>query len=395
MNLLVAPARSPVADPSDEGNAAPLLPARAARDVALVLDALVLLGVARAVPSLAGPRVALAWLAALAFAVTFPLATLRPLAGRPLVAVVGLWGLCGVALAALLPGGVALLLIVVAIIQASRCAAPLGPAVALAAGLGYEAAPLAVARVVDPSGLLSSTLGLVFAYLAAAGFRRLREEKRTTEALLRDVLAGRDAQVRAATLDERARLAREIHDILAHTLSALAVQLEGTRLLVEQRPSDPAAVAALARASSLAREGLEETKRAVEALRGDVLPGPEGLPRLAAAFERDTAVPCRLSVAGEPVALSSEARLALYRTAQEALTNVRKHAVPASVAISLRYSAREAELTVEDVGAPRPLVPPGSGNGLNGMRERAALACGRLEAAPTPTGFRVRLWLPV
>jgi len=394
MNLLFASARSPMADPHSEGSAAPLLPTRVSRDVALVLDAIVLLGVARAVPSLAGPRAALVWLAALAFAATFPLATLRPLTGRPLVAVVGLWSLCGVALAALLPGGVALLLIVVAIIQANRFAAPLGPGVALVAGLGYEAASLAAARVVDPGSLLSSTLGLVFAYLAAAGFRRLREEKRKTEALLRDVLAGRDAQVRAAALDERAHLAREIHDILAHTLSALAVQLEGTRLLVEQRPGDPAALAALERASGLAREGLEETKRAVEALRGDALPGPEGLPRLAAAFERDTAVSCRLSIEGEPVALSPEARLALYRTAQEALTNVRKHAVAASVAISLRYGAREAELTVEDAGAPRPSPLPGSGNGLNGMRERAALAHGRLEAGPTPTGFRVRLWLP-
>ena len=146
------------------------------------------------------------------------------------------------------------------------------------------------------------------------------------------MLAGRDAQVHAAALDERARIAREIHDILAHTLSALAVQLEGTRLLVEQRPGDPAAVAALERASGLARDGLEETKRAVGALRGDALPGPEALPRLAADFERDTGVPCRFEVEGEPVALSPEARLALYRTAQEALTNVRKHAAASSVA---------------------------------------------------------------
>ncbi len=373
-----------------------LLPSVAAREVAFALGAIVLLGVARTVPAGAGPRATVAWLAALAFAATFPLATLRPLAGRPLAVVVALWALCGAALEALAPGSTALLIAVVAIIQASRLAAPPGPALAVASGLGYEAASVAAtgARMVDPSALLSSALGLAFAYLAASGVRRLREEKRKTEALLREVTFGRDAQVRAAALDERARIAREIHDILAHTLSALAVQLEGTRLLVEQRPGDPAALAALERASGLAREGLEETKRAVSALRGDELPGPEGLPRLAAAFERDSGVPCRLTVEGEPVALSPEARLALYRTAQEALTNVRKHAAATAVAMRLRYGPREAELVVEDEGAPRPPPLPGSGNGLNGMRERAALAHGRCETSPTPTGFWVRLWLP-
>jgi signal transduction histidine kinase len=380
-------------DPSGAVSGASLLPPRVSRDLALALDAIVLLGVARTAPTLAAPRAAV-WLAALAFAVTFPLATLRPLSGRSLAAVVALWGVCGVVLESLTPRGAAILLIVVAIMQASRVAEPLGPALALCIGLGYEASAILATRTFDLGGLLSSALGLVFAYLAAAGFRRLREEKHKTEALLQEVLAGRDAQVRAATLDERARLAREIHDILAHTLSALAVQLEGTRLLVEQRPGDPAAVAALERASGLARDGLEETKQAVSALRGDALPSPEGLPDLAAAFERDTAVPCRVTVEGAPVAPSPEAQLALYRTAQEALTNVRKHAVASAVAISLRYGMDAAELTVEDEGAPRPVPLPGSGNGLNGMRERAALARGRLEAGPTPTGFRVHLWLP-
>jgi len=98
---------------------------------------------------------------------------------------------------------------------------------------------------------------------------------------------------------------------------------------------------------------------------------------------------------GAPVALSPEARLSVYRTTQEALTNVRKHAVAASVAIRLQYGARETELTVENWGVPRPSPLPGSGNGLNGMRERAELAHGRLEAGPTPTGFRVRLCLPL
>jgi signal transduction histidine kinase len=282
----------------------------------------------------------------------------------------------------------------VALSQASRLSAPLGPVTAALIAIGYEAATISVSRTIDPGSLLSSTAGLVFAYLAMSNFRRLREEKQTTELLLREVLAGRDAQIHAATLDERTRIAREIHDILAHTLSALAVQLEGTRLLVEQRPGDPAAVAALERASGLARDGLEETKRAVGALRGDALPGPEALPRLAADFERDTGIPCRLTVEGVEGPVTPEARLSLYRTAQEALTNVRKHTLASSVAILLRYTADGAELTVQDEGPCRPTPLAGSGHGLEGMRERAELARGRLEAGPTSTGFRVRLWLP-
>jgi signal transduction histidine kinase len=73
---------------------------------------------------------------------------------------------------------------------------------------------------------------------------------------------------------------------------------------------------------------------------------------------------------------------------------VRKHTVAASVAISLRYGMDTAELTIENIGRTKTSSLPGSGNGLNGMRERAVLARGRLEAGPTPTGFRVYLWLP-
>lgn len=379
-----------LAAPATEERADPLLPRAMTREVSIALAVIVVVGVARATPPLAGSRALVAWLAALAFAVAFPLG-----ASRPLAALVALCGFCGVAMQALSLSGTGLLMVIVALSQASRFTAPLGPGLAAAIGLGYEAAIVATARTVDPGGLLASTSGLVFAYLASSGYRRLRQEKRKTEALLQEVLAGRDARIRAATLDERTRIAREIHDILAHTLSALAVQLEGTRLLVEQRPGDPAALDAVERASRLARDGLDETKRAVGALRGDALPGPEELPHLAAGFERDTGLPCRLSVEGEPAALSPEARLALYRTAQEALTNVRKHAAATAVAIHLRYGVCEAELTIENEGAPHPSPLKGSGYGLSGMRERAELARGRLEAGPTPAGFKVRLWLPM
>ena len=343
----------------------------------MVLGILVLSSLARATVSLPEPHALGAWLVALVFLATFALSTIRPI---PLTVAVPLWGLCGIAMRILVPTGLGLLFAIVALIQATRLAETVGRVVAAAIGLGYIAAFVATTRPLDVGDLLSPVIGLVLAYIAAASFRSLREEKRKTEALLQEVLAGRDAQIRAAALDERARLAREIHDILAHTLSALSVQLESVRMLVEQRPSDPATRAAVERASHLAREGLDETRRAVGTLRGDALPGPDALPRLAADFERDSGIPCGLTVEGDPVDLSPEARLALYRTAQEALTNVRKHADASAVAIRLRYGTDGAELTVEDQGVPRPFRGQGAGYGLSGMRERAALVKGALEA---------------
>jgi signal transduction histidine kinase len=114
---------------------------------------------------------------------------------------------------------------------------------------------------------------------------------------------------------------------------------------------------------------------------------------LVAQFERDRQVPCRLTVAGTPRELGSEARLALYRVAQEALTNITKHARPDRVEVRLAYEPSATRLAVEDVGAPP--APAGDGGyGLTGMRERAELLGGTLTAGPTTSGFRVELELP-
>jgi signal transduction histidine kinase len=247
---------------------------------------------------------------------------------------------------------------------------------------------------ISPTQAVSVLPAFLFTYLASAATRRLRLEQQRTAELLEEVVAGRDAVIRAAALDERAHLAREMHDVLAHTLSALSIQLEGTRLLAEQRGCDPEIMAALERTSGLSREGLGEARRAVGSLRGEALPGPDLLPELAREFEQDTGVPCRVEIEGEPADLSAEARLALYRIAQEALTNVRKHADATNVMLSLCYATGGVELVVDDEGTPRDSPLPGGGYGMSGMRERAALLHGTLDAAPTPTGFRVRLWIP-
>jgi signal transduction histidine kinase len=193
-------------------------------------------------------------------------------------------------------------------------------------------------------------------------------------------------------LGERQRLAREMHDVLAHALSGLALQLEGARLRAATH-DDPELVEALERAHRLARSGIEEARRAIATLRDDELPGPERLPALLAEFERDTGIPASIKIAGESHELGPDARVTLFRTAQEALTNVRKHARAERVELQLAYEQTGARLSVEDFGDP---IHDGGGGGygLTGMRERAELLGGTLAAGTTGEGFRVELWVP-
>ena len=264
-------------------------------------------------------------------------------------------------------------------------------------------ATYAVRQLWAPGGLQVGWVGiafnlgfLVFAFVLLYGARRLRDEQFRVRALLTELEARRDRDLAAAKVEERTRLARDIHDVLAHSLTALIVQLDGARMLLTGERASDEAVSSVLRARHLAQEGLDETRRAVGTLRGDRVPGARMLVSLVQDFERDSGLPCDYSVDGEPIELESPAQLALYRTAQEALTNVRKHAPANRVQIHLRYSTGGAELTVDDFGAaPAPgSNGAGEGYGLEGMRERAELLGGSLEAGPRDTGFRVRLWLP-
>ena len=136
------------------------------------------------------------------------------------------------------------------------------------------------------------------------------------------------------------------------------------------------------RAHQLAKEGLNEARRAIGLLRGEELPGPKALGALAGQFERDNGIPCSFAMSGHARSLRPEARLALYRVTQEALTNVVRHADPARVEVCLTYDAARASLTIEDftTGHPPPAVGHGGGYGLTGMRERAELLGGTLTA---------------
>jgi signal transduction histidine kinase len=249
------------------------------------------------------------------------------------------------------------------------------------------------------------------ALVAALLTRRLDRDSYQIERLLIDLEKAQDAEVRAAALAERQRLAREMHDVLAHSLSGLALQLEGARLLAVEDTASPRLTETIERAHHLAKSGLQEASRAIGMLRDEEdLPGPERLARLAAEFERDSGVPCAFTVTGAPRELGSQARLAMYRVAQEALTNIRKHARAERAEVRLGYEPDGTRLTIEDAGRDRAPVPAlagggdgvggdgaarrGGGYGLTGMRERAELLGGRLTAGPTPAGFQVELWVP-
>lgn len=245
----------------------------------------------------------------------------------------------------------------------------------------------------SPLGVAFNLISLSATYGISMSYRRICEEQSRAGAALKELREARRGQVEAAKAAERTRLAREIHDVLAHTLSALAVQLEGARVMAEQRPGDPRTLQALDRAHHLSKDGLDEVRRAVGALRGDRLPGPELLAGMVESFRQDSGVECRLEVEGEPLRLKPDASLAIFRTAQEALTNIRKHSDAHEVTLQLHYSADAAELVVEDRGHPKPSLASG-GYGLIGIRERAELLGGSLEAGPTGDGFRVRLLVP-
>jgi signal transduction histidine kinase len=237
------------------------------------------------------------------------------------------------------------------------------------------------------------TTAATTAGLALAGYvLRLDAEARgSAQRLLAQERAARTAEAESAALAERARIAREIHDVLAHSLSAQLVHLEAARLLIERGADRETILERVVAARGMAREGLAETRQALSALRGEMTPLEDFLGELVA-----TADGADVTVTGERHALPAEASQAVRRVAQEALTNVRKHAPGAKVHVRLDYGEHEVTLHVRDSGGPPgELSGSGAGYGLLGMRERAELLGGSLEARPDKEGFVVTLKVPV
>ncbi len=378
--------------PGDRPVMAPMARTPFGRVLVLGVCAGVVWGTAMATPGHPGARDLGGWIVTVLFLLFFPLAALRPRLTTILAT-----GSVAVALQILTPNGAGTLAAVGAIaLAAGRLAMLPGRIISGGVAIGIFGALFWNWHQPGFGEVLSVSASMFFTYVAAFSIHQLRTEQSRTAALLAEVIAGRDAQVRAAALDERARLAREVHDVLAHTLSALSIQLEGAWLLAQQRGSEPQVVTALERTSRLAKEGLLEARRAVSALREEAPPGPDLLPGLVDAFQRDTDIPATLQVEGEVRDLPPEVRLAVYRTAQEALTNILKHAEATAMTVILRYGAHDVELRIENRGRARPApAAQGGGYGLIGLGERAALLGGRLEAGPRPDGFCVSLWVPL
>ncbi|MDQ0598405.1 signal transduction histidine kinase [Streptomyces canus] len=261
----------------------------------------------------------------------------------------------------------------------------------LAAALPVTAVSLAAFAAMNDDAWL--TTAVTAAGLALAGYTlRLDAEARgNAQRLLAQERAAREAEAESAALAERARIAREIHDVLAHSLSAQLVHLEAARLLIERGADREQILERVVAARGMARDGLAETRQALSALRGDLTPLEDFLTQLV-----ETTADAEVTITGERRGLPAEASQAVRRVAQEALTNVRKHAPGAKVRLRLDYGEHQVTLGVRDSGgSPGELTAAGAGYGLLGMRERAELLGGSLEAGPDEEGFVVTLKVPV
>jgi signal transduction histidine kinase len=283
-------------------------------------------------------------------------------------------------------------------IAVTRLPLATGTAVAAAIGLGLAAV---AARTGSIAGVLAVLLLTALLALVAYLMRESRESQTRTELLLAELADARDAQAEAAVAVERSRIAAELHDVLAHSLSGAALQLQGARLLAARGRAGSSLTEAIDRASQLVADGLVNARHAVAALRGTELPSLAQLDQLVEGFRRDLQLEIRLEVEGTARPLPPEVGLALYRGVEEALTNVARHANGAATRVRLTY---QPDRTTVDVDNRHP--PPGrelsgalghlgGGNGLAGLRDRIEHAGGHLDAGPTENGWHVGLAVPL
>jgi signal transduction histidine kinase len=268
--------------------------------------------------------------------------------------------------------------------------------------LGYVVIGLSLLGVALPMllngfnwlGALGISLGVLAVVLLTINRQGREERLEQAELLLARRQQVIEEHARAAALAERARIAREVHDVLAHSLAGLSLTLQGTRLMLQRDNASQEVIDQVTKAQKLAADGLTEARRAVAALRDDKVPDARAIADLVTAFRLETGAPADLTVNGEPRELPADAASALYRTAQEALTNARKHAPGARVDAVLDFENGRTVLTVMDHPGKPPTHAAGGGYGLLGMRERAELIGGELETGPMEDGWRVRLVVP-
>jgi signal transduction histidine kinase len=281
-------------------------------------------------------------------------------------------------------------------------------AIAIAAIAALEAGVLLGALRWSQGSVLEGFVGLSAMVIAAVALGINIRQRRALLGSLYERAARleleRDQQGRLATAAERARIAREMHDIVAHNLTVMIALADGAAYAIEEDPAR--ARTAMETASRTGREALSDMRRLLDVLHdaddatSDGRAPQPGVERIAQLVEqvRTAGVAVSYETAGRPCAgLPAGMQLAAYRIVQEALTNTLKHAGPrARVDVSLAYDGARLVVEVADTGAGRPGADPVAGRGLRGMHERAAVYEGSVSAGPRPEGgWRVRLEVPV
>ena len=246
-----------------------------------------------------------------------------------------------------------------------------------------------------PSGPVATGVAAwVLVLFAASEGLKTHRERRAEAAHVRET----ETQRRVS--EERLRIARELHDVLAHNISVINVQAGVALHLIDEHPEQ--GKAALQTIKQASKETLQELRSVLGVLRrvDEDLPRSPA-PSIARLDElvtraQATGMTVHTEVSGDPRPLPAGVDLAAYRILQEALTNVTKHAGPAVVRIELAYGSRDLSILVEDDGSGVALSPSPGGNGIAGMRERAAALGGELHIGPIPGGgFRVQATLPL
>ncbi|MFG2603729.1 sensor histidine kinase [Streptomyces sp. NPDC048514] len=256
------------------------------------------------------------------------------------------------------------------------------------------------AGVVSHTPSMASVLGQALLFSSVlVWFGQLA--RRSAE-LTRRLRAEQAERARRAVAEERGRIARELHDVVAHHMSVISVQAGLARFVLDSDPTK--ARGALGTIADTSGEALEELRRMLQVLREEDPEAPERAPmptlaRLGELLDRVRAggLPVDLAVEGTERPLPPGTELCAYRVVQEALTNALKHAGPARARVELSYGAHELTVRVSDDGrgAIPARVPTRGGHGLIGMRERAKLYGGTISVGPRPAGgYEVRLTLP-
>jgi len=347
------------------------------------------------VPGLHGKALAVT-LALCAFAVTLLIAVRDGFPERSVelqTVVIAVMGAAGVAIPGLQPKGASEVAAGVAVFMAIT-RLPFNAAVAIA-GAVTVALGAVTAAASSSSAVAAGTLVTVLVGVIAQFLKQSRESQDRTEILLAELEDARDEQARAAAIAERGRIASELHDVLAHSLSGAAIQLQGARKLADRERAVPPLRDAIDRASELVKSGLANARQAVGALRGDALPTVSQLPALIESYKADMILDVTLRIEGQERTLSADSSLALYRGAQEALTNVARYAPSACTTVTMRYEPDRTKLSVDNgASATPPREGMGGSRGLDGWRERIERAGGTISAGPTETGWRVDVEVP-